>query len=130
MCSIINSLKIRINKKIKSAEKNVAMMDKKRIACASFSSLGNMIASSYFQLATEVITATMAAYSEKNPNSSGVYNRVKKGVAANSIPWEMAVPEMSVMMLRIKGFFIKPLIIRIAIILQIYVITGYYIDCT
>jgi len=61
MCSTIRFLKIRISKKTRTVEIMVVIMERKSTACASFSSLGNMMANSYFQLATEVITATIAA---------------------------------------------------------------------
>lgn len=65
---------------------NVAKIDNTNNACTSFSFSGSMMASSYFQLATEAIIETRAAYMENTPKSSGVNILERRGVAKNNIP--------------------------------------------
>ena len=76
------------------------IIDKNTRAFASSSSVGNIIASSYFQLETTEIVPTIARYSAKIPKFSGVNNLVNIGVAAINMPCDKAVPDIKVITLK------------------------------
>jgi hypothetical protein len=65
---------------------------------ADESSLGNMIASSYFKHNIPVKMVTTAKNMEKTPNASGLNKRVRMGDASAISNWAVAVPDINLIM--------------------------------